>query len=73
MIHITLLWLQSYMCCTEVCIRDCNSNETKLSSLVASKIAASSATRGWKSCDLLFNVDGKGVGNGNTGNTEKRN
>lgn len=54
-------------------MRDCNSNETKLSSLVASNIAASSATRGWKSCDLLFNVDGKGVGSGNTGNTENKN
>lgn len=41
-----------------------------MSSWVASKMAASSATRGWKSCDLLLRVDGRGVGSGNTGNTE---
>lgn len=41
-----------------------------MSSWVASKMAASSATRGWNSCDLLLRVDGRGVGSGNTGNTE---
>lgn len=61
---------KSYICWTEVCISDCNNNDTKLSSLVASNMAASSATLGWNNWDLLFNVDGKGVGSGSTGSTE---
>lgn len=63
--------LNTHICSTDVCISDCNSSVTKLSSRVASKIAASSATRGWNNWDLLLRVDGKGVGSGNTGNTVK--
>lgn len=59
----------THMCWTDVCISDCNNKETRLSSRVANNIAASSATRGWNNCDLLLRVDGKGVGNGSTGNT----
>lgn len=57
------------MCDTDVCIRDWISKDTKFSSRVANRIAASSATRGWNNCDLLLSVAGSGAGRGNTGNT----
>lgn len=53
-------------------MRDWSRSVTKLSSCVARRMAASSATRGWNNCDLLFSVDGNGVGSGNTGNTANK-
>lgn len=43
------------------------------SSRLASRMAASSATLGWNSWDLLLNVCGRGVGSGSTGSTEQQN